>query len=374
MLQPTAVAGTAPALERGPGLRLAVDTSAHDPEWDAFVAATPGGHHAQTSLWAQVKAVLGWDGARLIVRQDDDIVGGAQLLTRPVGRFGRVGFAPRGPLLARDDARLLEEVHDALMAFARERRVRYLKVQPPAGGHDVATALEELGWAPSAMEAAPTADVRVDLAQSPEEILARMRPRVRNYVRQATRRDLVIRAGGESDLAAYYNVIEATSRRQGFSPYPARYYETMWRVFGEHARLLLAELDGRVLCATLLVGYGQSATYKMGGWTGERTRVHPSEAIHYAGMLWARDAGYRFYDFDGIHKSIALAAARDGELPEDARQGVAGFKLQFGGDVVLFPGALDASPSRLLRPAVRLAAPRLDRVLSVAHRALGRGS
>ena len=36
---------------------------------DEFVATTPGGHHAQTSRWARVKRVLGWDAARLIVRE-----------------------------------------------------------------------------------------------------------------------------------------------------------------------------------------------------------------------------------------------------------------------------------------------------------------
>jgi hypothetical protein len=30
-----------------------------DPAWDAFLAAVPGGHHVQTGLWSQVKALIG---------------------------------------------------------------------------------------------------------------------------------------------------------------------------------------------------------------------------------------------------------------------------------------------------------------------------
>jgi lipid II:glycine glycyltransferase (peptidoglycan interpeptide bridge formation enzyme) len=363
----------APALSAAAGYRVTVDSATHDPAWDAFVAITPGGHHAQTSLWAQVKAVLGWEATRIVVHEGDTIVGGAQFLTRAIGPAGRVGFAPRGPLLASADPKLLDEVQRAMMAFGREQRVRYLKVQPPTDRHDLVDALRVRGWAPSAMEAAPTADVRVDLTVDEDAILARMRSRTRNYIRQAERRGLEIRSGTEDDLAAFYAVVEATSRRQGFAAYPQRYYETMWRVFGVQAELLLAELDGQLLCSTIVLGYGDSATYKMGGWTGEKTRVHPSEAIQFAGMRWAKGRGFRYYDFDGVHKSVALALQSNGELSEEERHGVAAFKLQFGGDVVLHPGALDSSPSRLLRPAVRAAAPRIDRLQRVAHRALGRG-
>jgi peptidoglycan pentaglycine glycine transferase (the first glycine) len=378
MLNETSMHAPALASASATGYQLTVDSATHDPAWDAFVAATPGGHHAQTSLWAQVKAVLGWDATRLVIRQGDTIVGGAQLLTRAVGRAGSVGFAPRGPLLANDDPRLLDEIQRAMMDFGRERRVRYLKVQPPTDRHDLVDALRARGWTPSAMEAAPTADVRVDLEPTEEEIFGRLRGSTRNYVRQAPKRGLEIRAGGEDDLAAYYSMIEATSRRQDFVPYPARYYETMWRAFAEgeggNAQLLLAELDGKPLSSTLIIGYGDSATYKMGGWVGEKTRVRPSEAIQWAGIEWAKRAGYRYYDFDGINKTAAVALLRGGDEAETARKGVAAFKLQFGGEIVLHPGALDSSPSRLLRPAVRAAAPRIDRLQRVAHRALGRGA
>src|SRR5262249_25225327 len=146
----------APGRSAAAGYRVTVDSATHDPAWDAFVAITPGGHHAQTSLWAQVKAVLGWEATRIVVREGDTIVGGAQFLTRAIGRAGPVGFAPRGPLLASADPKLLDEVQRAMMALGREQRVRYLKVQPPTDRHDLVDALRARGWAPSAMEAAPT--------------------------------------------------------------------------------------------------------------------------------------------------------------------------------------------------------------------------
>ena len=65
-------------------LDFRVQTDLADPEWDSFVERTPGGHHVQSSLWAQVKAVVGWLLLRVIAVRDGVIVGGAQILTRPI--------------------------------------------------------------------------------------------------------------------------------------------------------------------------------------------------------------------------------------------------------------------------------------------------
>jgi lipid II:glycine glycyltransferase (peptidoglycan interpeptide bridge formation enzyme) len=355
---------------------LCLDTADRNPEWDAFVAAAPGGHHAQTSLWAGVKAVLGWDAQRVLLRDGGAIVGGVQLLTRAVAPGCRVAFAPRGPLVPAGDRDAVHLLLGALDDLGRRERIRYLKLQPPAGRHELVTTLATRGWAPSTMEAAPTATVRVDLTADEDELLRRMRKRTREKIRQAPRRGLVIREAGDEDFPTYCAIVEATSRRQGFGAYPRRYYEAMWREFSASgdAVVLMAELEGRVLSATLLVGYGDRVTYKMGGWSGDKAPVQPNEAIHWAGMQWAKAAGYQYYDFDGIHKSIAAAVLAGGELPESARSGVAHFKLGFGGEVEVFPGAMDRSPTVLLRPVVRLAAPRMDRMKSVAHRALGRAA
>jgi lipid II:glycine glycyltransferase (peptidoglycan interpeptide bridge formation enzyme) len=355
-------------------LRVSVDADAEHPEWDAFLAGASGGHHAQTSIWARVKAVLGWRATRVLVRDGDRIVAGAQVLMRDVGRVGRVGFCPRGPVLESGAPELVGVVHRALIELGRDERIRYLKIQPPDGSHGLVPALRSHGWTSSAIEAAPTATVRVELNASEDELLARMRATNRRMVRQSLRRGLTIRAGGETDFDTYARIVEATSRRQGFVAYPAAYYRVMWRLFADEAMatLLLAELDGEVLSSALLVGFGDTVTYKMGGWSGGSSRVRPNEAMHFEGLRRAKDSGHRFYDFDGIHLDAARAVQRDGALPDDVR-GVAHFKLGFGGEVAIFPGALDISPNRLVRPLVRAVAPRSDRLLGLAHRALGRG-
>lgn len=357
------------------GLTVDVETTPESPDWDSFVAATPGGHHAQTSGWTSAKEVLGWDAARLVVRRDGEIVAGIQLLMRKVGRIGWVGFAPRGPLLPEHDRAALELLHAALMDYARAHAVLYLKVQPPTNRYDLVPLLRGLGWTPSALEAAPTATLRVDLTPSTDELLACMRRTTRQHIRQGESRGLRVRVGGESDLEPYYHMVQATSQRQRFAAYPLSYYATMWRAFasGDHACLLMAELDDQLLSSALVIAFGDTATCKMAGWSGERARVSPNQPMHWTAMRWAKERGYRWYDFDGIERDVAAALQSGGDRPESGKVGVPRFKQGFGGEIVVFPEALDSSPYRTLRPVVRIAAPRTDRLSSIAMRALGRG-
>lgn len=72
-------------------------------EWDRFLESVPDNHHLQTSLWAELKSPSGWQASRLALRDNNKIVAGLQILHRPLSKFGRVGYGPRGPVFARDE-------------------------------------------------------------------------------------------------------------------------------------------------------------------------------------------------------------------------------------------------------------------------------
>jgi peptidoglycan pentaglycine glycine transferase (the first glycine) len=355
------------------GARVDVSWAPLDPDWDAFVDSAPGGHHLQTSLWAQVKAKHGWKPVRLRVHREGEFVGGAQLLVRPM-RLGAIGYCPRGPLLRDRDPSTLWTLLDGLASMARRERILYVKVQPPAGRGDMEAILREDGFVTSDMPAAPVATVRIDLRRSVDEILASMRSATRSNIRKATRKGIVVRAAGASGLAAFGELLAETSRRQGFAPYPAEYYAEILRQFGEghRAELLLAEHDGEVLSGAMIIGYGDTVVYKMGAWSGRRTGLHPNELVHWRAMQWARERGYRYYDLEGIDESVARAVLAGEELPESGHRGTTRFKLGLGGEVVLHPRAYDRSFHRLLFWPARIAAPRLNRLSSRAHRLQGR--
>jgi lipid II:glycine glycyltransferase (peptidoglycan interpeptide bridge formation enzyme) len=318
--------------------RLVVSQEPSDLEWDHFVAAAVGGAYQQTSLWAQVKATLGWRFARLVLRGPQGIVAGCQVLLRPVPWPGAIAYASRGPLVASHDPRALESLLEALDELAVRERVLYLKVQPPPGRGDMAVVLRARGFVESALDVAPAVTVRVDLGRSPEALLAAMRRNTRTNIRKAQRLGVQIREGGEADL-------------------------------GTFTRLLIAEHEGVVLSSNFLLGYGDSTVYKAGGWSGTRGNIRPNELLHWAGMQWGRARGHRYYDFEGFERSIGQALLSE-HPPDLSTDGVTNFKLGFGGDVTAFPGTYDRA-YRPLAGALRRVAPRLDRLMPLAQRALG---
>ena len=58
--------------------RIRVSEDGEDPQWDAFLAETPGGRYVQTSLWARIKSTLKWNAVR-VVDDGQCIVAGGQM-------------------------------------------------------------------------------------------------------------------------------------------------------------------------------------------------------------------------------------------------------------------------------------------------------
>src|SRR5262249_5490925 len=147
-MRATGTGQTRVSSRRGLGARVDVSAAPLDPDWDAFVESAPGGHHLQTSLWAKVKAQHGWRPVRLLVQRDAHLIGGAQLLGRPIP-LGAIGYCPRGPLLPDGDPAALRALLDGLPGVARSQRILYVKVQPPTGRGDMEPILRERGFVKS---------------------------------------------------------------------------------------------------------------------------------------------------------------------------------------------------------------------------------
>lgn len=351
-----------------------IGTNGRDDAWDAFVDAAPGGHHVQTSRWAEVKRVVGWDGIRVVATRDGRIVAGCQLLVRRLPALAAVAYAAKAPLVEDDDVELVAVVLSALDRVARDHRILYVKLQPPTQRAEAALLRARSTLVSSDLAAAPTSTVRVDAGKQLDEIFRDFHRGARSNIRKSERRGVSVRAAGEDDVPTFAALVAATARRQGFPPYPLEYYHAIWRAFAPEgrARLLLAELDGEPLAGVLAIGFADTVIYKMGAWGGARTGVHPNELAHWAAITWAHECGYRYYDFDGIDERAARAIVAGEQPPATARHGVTRFKLGFGGEVVLLPGAYDWVGSPWLRKLLPHVAPRPRTGVRLAQRLLGR--
>jgi lipid II:glycine glycyltransferase (peptidoglycan interpeptide bridge formation enzyme) len=357
--------------EAGFQIRESVDTD--DPAWDAFLAQTPGGHHVQTSLWARVKARVGWRSVRLVVLRSGRIAAGAQILTRGLPLVGSIGYVPKGPLLTSDDPKLARLVVNEMRQIARKHRIQFLAVQPPDNAEVFDRLLPDHGFQPAALELVPMATVLIDLNKNVDTILADMSRKTRYNVRLGERKGITVREGTEHDIPTYYRMVVETSRRQEFAPQPEEYFRELWRIFHPHGyvKLLVAEYEGEVVSAQLGIPFGDTWINKLSVWSGRHGDRRPNEALQWAAIQWAKSNGYRYYDFEGIEPEAARAALRHEPVSDEFSQTVTSFKLGFGGEVRLFPGVHTFVHNPLLRLAFRLLRPAIAES-STAHSLLHR--
>ncbi len=332
-------------------MRIETNSAPIDPTWDDFLASLPDGQHVQSSLWAQVKAELGWRAVRIHMHDHCQLVAGAQLLLKPLLVIGAIAYVPQGPLLRQLSAAVAEPLLAAIHRVARAHRVQYLVAQPPGRDCDMAALLNQHGFRQSALEVGPTATVRIDVTQDLDAILSQMKAKTRYNIRHGERRGITVREGGQKDVPLFYDALVATSRRQGFMPYPQSYFETMARVFEPSGKLkfFIAAYRGEPVSILLAIRFGHTVVYKKGAWFGRHGEHHPNEVLHWAAIKWAKSQGCHYYDLEGIEPQAAQSLLQGEPLPETLHGTVSHFKAGFGGEVVLLPQPYDYLYSSILR-------------------------
>jgi lipid II:glycine glycyltransferase (peptidoglycan interpeptide bridge formation enzyme) len=344
-----------PSLREVDGYTVRVSDDPDDPAWDDFLEQAPGGHHAQTSAWGRARASIGWMPIRVVVSHDGRVVGGAQMVRRPMPGGGDVGFVHRGPVVPQDRPDLVALVFDELIAMGKAQHVGYLVVQPPPGAHWMTGELQRLGFRHGAFDIDMTATVQLDLRANLADLLAGMGKRRRQHIRSALRSDMVVRRGSEADLRIFNHLKDIQSARLGYARRAPDYYTAMWRALAPrgHIELFIAEYHGDPVSAELAIPFGETYRTMERPWSGEYSQLKPNERLEWEVMKWAKSQGYRSIDLEGIDGPIADAVLSGKELPQDPEYSASRFKIQYGGTVVVDPPSFDYVYNPLLRFAYR---------------------
>jgi lipid II:glycine glycyltransferase (peptidoglycan interpeptide bridge formation enzyme) len=292
---------------------------------------------------------------RVKIHAHETLLAGAQILFKPLPAIGAVGYVHKGPVFALDDATLRAALFEELAGLARDCHILFLAVQPPA---EAIPWLEELpihGFHRSHVKMGPVATVWLDLGQDPETLLGNMKARTRYNIRLGRRKGIRIREGSEQDLDVYYDMVLSTSARKEFPPPPARLFREIWAALApsQHVALLLAEFDERPVAAQLLVTFGDTVVNQLSVWSGASSARKPNDLLHWQAVLWAREHGYRRYDFEGIDPEAARAVLAGEPMPSALAGSYSRFKLGFGGHPATLPGVFDYFYDSAMRAAYK---------------------
>ena len=311
--------------------------------WDERASAR-GGHVLQSWAWGDLKAQFGWRVERLAVGPIC-----AQVLYRSLpGGLGTIAYVPKGPLAETQDptadGKSLRAFLNALRPLAREQGAICLKIEPDLEDDpELAGRLRSLGFRPSPQTIQPRRTILVDLDAEPDDLLKRMKSKTRYNIRLSGRKGVTVRAGDESDLPAFYRLMEVTAERDGFGIHSQAYYDTAHRLLvpPDYGRLLLAEHEGRLLAAIFTCAFGTTACYMYGASGNEGRKLMPNYLLQWEGMLWARERGYRVYDLWGVPDEDEELLEAEFTQRNDGMWGVYRFKRGFGGRLASTAGAWD---------------------------------
>jgi len=335
-----------PAFEN---LRISEDMD--DPDWDEFLAKTPGGHHVQTSRWSLVKNVLHWKTLRLVASDSQGILCGAQLLIRPITSLVRVAYLTKGPVIREGSPPIAQEFLQTIVRTVQKRNIQLLAVQPPNNGQEITNFLPRMNFRLCPLDLGPTASIVLDLSPEPEQLLKGIKRQTRQNIHRGEKAGLLAREGGAPDLKSFYALHQATAKRQSFLPYSFEYYTVMWHAFQSigDIGLVIVEHNEEMVSALLLVAFGDTVTAKILGWSGKYADLRPNDMAFWNAVLWSKRRGYRYFDFEGIDQRSAQAVLAGNALPDDLRHSPDFIKMGYGGRVVTYPPAFDFVPNPLLR-------------------------
>ncbi|RCK68745.1 peptidoglycan bridge formation glycyltransferase FemA/FemB family protein [Desertihabitans brevis] len=352
----------------------------------AFLASRPSASYLQTPAWARAKPE--WTSESLGWFDGDQLVGAGLVLYRQLPKVRRyLAYLPEGPVLDWDTddlgallrpmARHLKRRgafgvrigppvvwrtwHAAtIKAAVADEDVRSLTEVKPDVVDPVGTRthnqLRSLGWLPPEPEGEgfaagqPTFRFWVRLTgQTPESLLKGMNQLWRRNIKKADKAGVTVRVGDVSDLPAFHRVYAETAVRDGFTPRPLSYFETMFAALQPEAedriRLYLAEHEGDLVAATIWTRVGGHVWYAYGASTSEKRDVRGSNAIQWRMMTDALEAGADVYDLRGITDSVA---------GDDPHLGLIQFKVGTGGEAYENLGEWDLPLNRLLYTAFDL--------------------
>lgn len=326
-----------------------------DQAWDQFLESAPRGQFQQSSKWGRTKASDGWQAALRLLVPGDPAGGGFQILWKQ-SRFGRIGYVSKGPVLPHEDAGAKDRALAQVRATARELGLRALIVQPPDQSAITKVDLCRHGFAATPIAAVIDATLVADVSGDATTVEAQMSRKVRQQARKAAKEGLAVFVGGREHLRKFFELMQATCRRQETLPSPSRpeFLEALWDVFAPNVRVSFAKRGDELVAGLLLIGFGKRMTFWKKGWSAHPEAGNANAFLNVNELLWTGAQGYAQADFVGMDRGLAEQLLAGRELEPHQERSPYVFNLRLGAKPQVLPTAQLLVPNPLARPVFNL--------------------
>jgi peptidoglycan pentaglycine glycine transferase (the first glycine) len=300
----------------------------------------------QSAEWLRLQEAV---GKSTLPFEEGDFVANGIVHALPV--VGQYVYVPRGPQQSNDQSpnSNFQKGMQQLIELAEKKEVKWVRVEPETEG-----ILEEIKKlvpykvvrAPHDMQ--PREVFKIDITKTEEELLVGMKSKTRYNIRLAEKRGVkVFVTREEKYIENFLDLITATSGRKGITSHPKSYYQQFFQTLPEDmCRLFVAEYEGVVVAANIVIVYGNTATYLHGGTADVHRDVMAPYLLQWEQIKMAKALGCMQYDFGGIKTENNQQPTINSKQLLKYRSdwsGITKFKMGFSPNTAptVFPGTYD---------------------------------
>lgn len=298
--------------------------------WERILQLYPEANFLQSPEWAEANRAMG----HRPVWGDLGEKAWCLMLVKNAKR-GRYLEVPGGPLLDWQDEQAVTRAFAAIREVAQHENCVFVRLRPQltkTSSHQAIFARQGAKIAPMHLHAEHT--VILDLMQSEEDLLKKMRRQTRYEVRQAVKKGVQVDWGNSEELyREFHNVQHETALRQHFVPPNLVTLLAERQGFGQNARIYVArDAKEQPIAYGLIFWSGKEGEYFEAASTDLNRKLPGSYAIIWQAMQDLKGLGLERFNLWGI--------APPGET-KHRYSGVTTFKTGFGGEVVEYLPAQD---------------------------------
>jgi len=310
--------------------------------WENFIKGRPEANFLQSWDWGEFHTRLGDKIHRVGFYNDDELLFGVMLAVVLDARRGRYLTVPGGPIIDWQSDIMVGAFRETVEKLAREERCVFVRVRPQLMSDDFSKKLfRRYNFRPAPIHLHAELTLQLDITKSDGDLLAGMRKATRYEIKRAQKLGInMTTSENPDDIKQFYDIQLATSRRQGFVPFPYKFLHEQFKAFSTAGNALLysAYYEEKLLAQAFIIFYGNEAAYHYGASTDDGRKYPGAYLIQWQAIQEAKRRGIRRYNFWGI-------------APEREKNhrfsGLSLFKRGFGGEEVEYLHAQDLVINRL---------------------------
>ena len=335
----------------------------------------PNSNYYQTVKWGKLKKLTGWTSHYVGIKDHDQYLALALILSKKVIGQKQIFYAPRGFLMNYQDFTLLAYFTKEIKKYVKEHQGFMFKIDPcliyktrDKDGNELTTTnaeliqeLKKLGYYHQGFTRGYTKEAQyrwsyyLDTTVSLDTLLKNMDKRCRRCLRKSENYPLVIKEVTTTNINDFENIMDHTSFRQKHFNRSLVYYHRLKELFGNRLLMLVIYLDKDKylskfpaektalqvqkeptnlipISAGVFIKDQNMLHYVYGGTYLHYMSLMAQYKMQFAMIKYAKDQNLTIYDFGGISGDFNQGSPN---------YGVYEFKRGFGGYIVEYIGEFD---------------------------------